>query len=72
MDITPEMIAALKDLRYFARVVPRERYAPDVDLRTAAAIDLLDNADLFAAIDDAAHEMEAAAQFAADATTPES
>jgi hypothetical protein len=68
MDITPEMITALGDLRKFAEAVRVETYPPEVDRRAQQAVDLLDNADFFTAIDDAANEGEKAAQSTAEST----
>ena len=59
MNITPEMIAALTTLRQGAR--GGYRVSPEV----REAINVLDNADFFTAIDEEANEMETAAQFAA-------
>lgn len=58
MQITKEMITALGDLRVFATAVRAERHPLEVDRRAQEAVDLLDNADFFAAIDDAANEGE--------------
>lgn len=66
MQITDEMIVALNELREFAKV-------PSVfhSLRRAQyAFNVLDNADFFTAIDDAANERETLAQFAAGSVDP--
>lgn len=53
MEITPQMIEALDRLREFARAVGRENYPHVLDREAADAVELLDNADFFAALDDA-------------------
>lgn len=70
MHITPEMITALSDLRNFANAVRPEIYPVEVDRLAQKAIDLLDNADFFMAIDEAANEREITAQFAAGSVDP--
>lgn len=52
MQITREMIEALDDLRKFSTAVKAERYADEPSKAAALAVDLLDNEDFFAAIDD--------------------
>lgn len=64
MSITPEMIAALTTLRNFTERVADCKSI--VGLHEAVqAFNALDNADFFTAIDEAANEVETAAQFAA-------
>lgn len=53
MDITPEMVEALADLRRFSTLVKQERNADTVSKDAALAVDLLDNEGFFAAIDHA-------------------
>ena len=70
MDITSEMITALNDLRAFAEAVRAEMYPPEVDRRAQQAVELLDNADFFTAIDDAAADREASALLTAGSVDP--
>lgn len=58
MEITREMVLALKDLRTFADAVRPEMYPVEVDRRAQKAIDLLDNADFFSKIDEAGDAFE--------------
>lgn len=53
MNITPEMVQALAALREFAKATNAERYPHPIDAEAAKAVDLLDNADFFTAIDEA-------------------
>lgn len=55
MTITPEMIEALGHLREFSKRVKQERFADRVSKDAALAVDLLDNEDFFAVIDDEAN-----------------
>lgn len=70
MQITDEMITALNDLRAWAGTVRYSKSATEDERRAQEALDLLDNADFFAVIDDAANEKETVAQFAAGAVDP--
>jgi hypothetical protein len=54
MNITPEMVKALAALRRFSTAVKQERYVHPLDKEAALAIDLLDNEDFFAPLDDEA------------------
>lgn len=58
MEITDEMITALNDLRAWAGTVRHSKSATEDERRAQEALDLLDNADFFATIDDAADEGE--------------
>lgn len=67
MQITDEMITALNDLRAWAGTVRHSKSATEDERRAQEGLDLLDNADFFAAIDDAANEGEGLATGTVDA-----
>lgn len=66
MNITPEMMSAWETLQSFAKTVPRYVNATALERSVADAIDVLDDSDFMAPIDEAVNEREMAAQFAAD------
>jgi hypothetical protein len=69
-EITREMIEALAHLRAFSTAVKAERNALEIDKGAALAIDLLDNADFFTAIDDVDFELYQCGDTSAGLTEP--